>query len=562
MRRFLTLLTLAAGLLAAGSASAFQAGDRVPAARRPRLLVVLVLDQFPEDIQERYAPWLGSGGFNWLRRSGAHLTDAHYGHATTYTGPGHALILSGAYGHVSGIIGNRWWNRAANRTESMFFDPQARLLGLEASPRDDDTSPRNFAGSNLSDQLRLASGMKSKAFGISNKDRAAIMLAGKLGRAFWFHEGAGGMTSSTYYGQELPGWLTEFNAWKLPDSYFGKRWEKRLPEAAYAISHADDVPWETDFRGLGRTFPHLLTDKSGKPGPEFYEAFTATPFGTEYQLELARTLIEREELGRDEHPDLLGISLTATDICGHAYGPNSHEMQDLVVRTDEQLAGFFRYLNGRFRPGEVAIALTSDHGVCPVPEYLASLGMDAGRVKRKALGDAIEAALTARYGAPGGDAKWILALEDPGVFLNRAVLSEKRLDSADVQRAAGEAALGIRGIAGYFTRAQFTSGQLPPNQWARMFERSFHPERSGDVLLMTRPHYFWGSYGDRDTGTTHGSPYRYDTHVPIMLMGPGIRPGEYRFRADVADFAPTLAALLRVNPPAGSEGRVLHEIFR
>jgi predicted AlkP superfamily pyrophosphatase or phosphodiesterase len=530
---------------------------RAAASAKPKLVVVIVLDQFRADNLTRYAAFFGEGGFRWLMSNGAHLTNAHYFYGTTYTGPGHALILSGSYGHTNGIIGNRWFNRQTNRTESMFYDPDAKLIGVEAVPRSDDTSPRNFIGNNLSDQLLMSNGFKSKAIGISLKDRAAIMLAGKLGKAYWYHEGAGGFISSTYYVKDLPPWVKDFNARKIPDGYFGKKWEKNLPEAAYSISHADDFPNEADFYGLGKTFPHTLTDKSSKPTVEFYEAFTCTPFATDYELEFARKAIEQENLGADEHTDLLGISITATDIVGHTYGPLSHEMQDLVVRTDKQLADFFAYLNGKFKPGELLIALTADHGACPIPEYMASLGIEAGRIKKKQLSDAIEAALNAKY----GEAKWVFALEDPGVFLNHAVIAEKKLNSAEVQRVAGEATLKVKGVAAYFTREQFLNGQLPPNRWAAHFEKSFHPERSGDVLIATKPFYFWGTYGERDAGSTHGSPYEYDTHVPLILVGSGVRVGRFNFRADVADLAPTLANLLNVGAPAGNEGRVLHEVL-
>lgn len=526
--------------------------------KRPKLVIALVLDQFPAEYLSRWERHFGPGGFRRLMRGGAYLRNAQYGHATTSTGPGHALILSGTYGHISGIIGNRWLNRKTGQVESMFFDPDAQLLGgVEALPRDDDTSPRAFLGDNMADRLRIWSGMRSKAVGVSLKDRAAIMLAGKLGRAYWFHEKAGGFLSSTYYRKDLPEWVRAFNARRLPDAYLGARWDRILPENAYDT--ADDFPHERDLYGLGRTFPHTLTGASGKPTPEFYEAFTATPFSTDYLMRFARLAIEQEGLGDDEWPDLLGVSITATDIAGHTFGPNSREMQDLVVRTDRQIAEFLAYLDNRFQPGQWLLVLTSDHGVCPIPEYLAALGMDARRIRKSQISAAVETALGARFGA----AKWLLALEEPALFLDPAVIAEKKLDPAAVERAAGEAARTVPGIAAFFTRAQIQSGQLPPGHWAPYFEKAFFPARSGDVLLMTQPFYFWGSYGDRDEGTMHGSPYSYDTHVPLVFYGPGlgVRPGAYDFRADISDIAPTLAAVLGISPPAGCEGRPLHEIL-
>jgi predicted AlkP superfamily pyrophosphatase or phosphodiesterase len=552
------LITLTAVSLFAASTA--QAQRTTPAVAKPKLAVVLVIDQFRHEYLARYDKFFGPGGFKRLQREGALFSNARYGHATTYTGPGHAHIASGSYGHTSGIIGNRWFNRNTNRLESMFFDANAQLIGLQASPKDDDTSPRNFWGSMTGDQLRLSNGMRSKVIGLSNKDRAAIMLAGKTGQAYWFHEGAGGLTSSTYYGAQLPQWVQNFNARKLPDAYFNKAWTKALPEEAYYPSRRDDFPAETDVKGLGRTFPHTLTDESGKPTTAFYEAFTATPFATDYQLEVARAAIENEALGVDEYTDLLGLSITATDIAGHAYGPDSQEVQDMIVRLDYQLAGFFQYLDRRFKRGEVVLALTADHGACPLPEYLQTLGIEAGRIKSKTINDAVEAELTRRFGTPNGDSKWVLAVEDPGIYLNRTLIAERKLDAGLVQRAVGEAVLTVPGMSAFFTREGFLNRQST-DRYAQMYERAFHPERSGDVLFQSKPFYFNGSYGNRETGSTHGSPYDYDTHVPLLFWGAGVKPGSYAQPVAIADLAPTLCALLGISAPAGNEGKAISDVM-
>jgi len=571
-KQFLPSFIAAGVLLFSATTSHAQKRDTTA---HPKLAVVIVVDQFRQEYLTRYSKFFGKDGFNRLMKNGAHFTGAHYSHATTYTGPGHAQILSGSFGHTNGIVGNRWWNPQSKQVETMFYDANAKIPGVELSPKDDDTSPRNFIGNNLSDELLLSNHFKSKAIGIALKDRAAVMLAGKLGRAYWFHEQVGGMVTSTYYQPTLPAWVKLFNARKIPESYFGKAWKKSLPEAEYSISRADDFPQETDFEGLGRAFPHVLSDKSGKPSPNFYTAFTATPFATDYTLQLARTAIESEQLGADEYPDMLGVSITPTDIAGHAFGPDSHEIEDMIARLDGQLAGFLKYLDTRFKKGEVVITLTADHGATPLPEYMQTLGVDAGRIKKKQLGDAIEKALTARFGDPDnrsemdlqfGDPivqnlKWVTLLEDPSVFLNREIIAAKKLDPAEVQRVVGEATLTVPGILAYYTRDQIQNGKMPNNRWSPMFEKSFYAARSGDVLLQTKPYYFWGSYGEKDSGSTHGSPYEYDTHVPLIFMGAGIRPGTYKGNVDITDIAPTLAGVLSIATPVGNEGRALHEIF-
>jgi arylsulfatase A-like enzyme len=220
-----------------------------------------------------------------------------------------------------------------------------------------------------------------------------------------------------------------------------------------------------------------------------------------------------------------------------------------------------RDMDRQFKRGDVVYVLTSDHGACTIPEYSSSLGLQAARIKKKLISTAIDTALNARYGALAGDASWILALEDPGVYLARDAIAARKLDFAQVQRVAGEAALTVPGMQAYFTREDLSRGDLPSNKWAQMFQKSFHEERAGDILLMTKPFYFWGTYGERDTGSTHGSPYEYDTHVPLIISGAGVRRGNYARNVDVADLAPTLATLLNISSPSGNEGRVISEIF-
>jgi hypothetical protein len=470
-------------------------GRRSDGSAPPKLVVLIVIDQFREEYLTRFARYFGPDGFNSLRRRGAFFSGAHYRHASTYTGPDHAVIVSGAYPHRTGIVANNWYNRATGRREAMLYDPTARLTGLDAAPTDG-TSPRNLIGSTLGDQLKLATGGRARVIALSLKDRSAIVLGGRLGRAYWFHERAGGFVSSSYYAAELPDWLRRFNARRLPDSYFGQTWDHLLPPDAYRDTGPDDARWETDLAHLGRAFPHRITGGLTKPGLEFYTAFTATPQATDYELECARAAIEGENLGADDSPDLLAISITANDYAGHAFGPYSQEVEDITVRTDRQLAEFFRYLNRRFGQDSLLIALTSDHGVAPVPEFAASSGLDAGRVANAAVHDAIETALNARYGA----AEWIAALEDPNIYLNDSAIRAKKLDREEVARAAGEACLAIPGVAASFTRGQLLQGALPPTELAAAVERSFHPQRSGDVMLVTKPFYFWSSkYGAQST---------------------------------------------------------------
>ncbi|MFN7133015.1 MAG: alkaline phosphatase family protein, partial [Myxococcales bacterium] len=516
----------------------------------------LVVDQLGFETLQRMRRHFGRGGFERLAAEGASFQQAHYGHLTTFTGPGHACISSGSYPHRNGIVANRIHDRGLGRAVTMLFDPSHPILEAAPDP-EDDTSPAAFTGETLADRLRAATGMRGKVVAIALKDRAAVLLAGRLGQAYWFSEQTGRMTTSTWYTKELPAWVKAFNARAPADQAFGRRWERALPEKAY--TGEDHAAWELDQSGLGTTFPHKVDGGAEKPGPSFYRAFAATPFGLELQLEFARAAIEAEGLGRDEVPDLLALSFTSTDYAGHLYGPDSHEVQDLLVRLDRALAALLPVLEkaagGR---ANLVLALTADHGAAPVPEYMASLGHPAARIGKQKLVDAINAALRPRF----GEGEWVTAIEEPSVYLNAELIRARKLDPALVQQAAGQAAVAVPGMEGFFTRASLESGTVPQTPLGRAAQLSFHPAHSGDLLLFAKPFYLWGRYADRAGGTGHGTPWRYDTHVPLLFWGGGIRAGVHADRADVADVAPSLSALLGIGAPAAAEGQALPQLFR
>ncbi len=521
--------------------------------KRPKLVVVIAIDQFRADYLTKFDPYFGATGFRRLLSRGATWT-GHYGHYATYTGPGHALLLSGSYAYVNGIGANKFYNAETSRSEAMVFDGSAQILGMTETDPDMDVSPKNFLGSTVGDELSLATGGQSKTISLATKGRGAILLGGRLGKAYFINDDTGEMTTSSYYMRELPVWALEWNKKKLADSYFGKKWERVLPPEAYAISVPDDAKAEGGSKGLGKVFPHVVNGGLSAPGPDFYEAFTHTPFANDYELDFAKAAIDGEKLGGRGVTDLLAISLSAIDLAGHDFGPFSQEVQDLVVRTDKQLGDFFEWLYGKFASDEVVVLLSADHGATPVPEQMAAIGFDAGRIKKKAIKEAIDHVLTKRFGAAGGDG-WVVATEDPHVFLNRKVMAEKKLDAKEVERVAGEGAMTLKGFAGFLTRTQLMTGAVPPTDLARSLVRSYHAPRGGDVLMWTQPFYFWGKYGEKDQGSTHGTWYRYDSEVPVILVGAGVCPGRYGVR-EMVDVAPTLSYLLGLTAPAGSEGEV------
>ena len=420
-----------------------------------------------------------------------------------------------------------------------------------------DSSPRNFIGETVGDRLRVATGMTAKVVAISLKNRAAIALGGRLGRAYWMSDANGKMTTSSYYAKDLPAWVKAFNGRKIPDSYFGKVWERALSESKY--QGKDDRPFESTANGLGRTFPHKLTGNLNKPGPAFYAAFLQTPMANDFLVDFVKAAVQAEGLGIRGGTDLPAVSFSANDLIGHAYGPQSHEVQDAMLRVDRNIAVLLDFLEKHVGGRDnLVVVFTADHGAAPTPEYMASLGHPASRIKKAKLEKDVTEALTERFG-PG---EWVLALEDPSIYLNGKLIAEKNLDSTLVQKTAGLAALGVSGIAAYFTHAQLLSGLLRSTPFARAMQLSFHPDRAGDVLLVPQPFYFWEKYGEKTEGSTHGSPYRYDTHVPLAFWGGGVKPGLHWTAVDMADVAPTLAALMHLIAPAAADGTARPEVFQ
>lgn len=546
---------LLAGLLVV-LLGASRAGARPEAATggpsRPRLVVFIVVDQLRYDFLERFSDLFGAGGFRRLVGEGAFFENAHFEHAPTYTATGHAALFTGSFPAEDGIVANGWFDRELGRVRGAVADPSARLVsngGLASETGA--SSPRALLGPTLGDQLRLATRMASKVVAVSFKDRSAILPGGlRPSAAYWFNTVAGMFVSSDYYLPQLPPWAVRFNETRRPDRFFGARWELALPEEAYRRAQAETLPVQGS--ALGDTFPHLVTGGEAKPGELFYRAFELTPFASEHLAEFAAAAIDGEAMGADDDADLLTISFSAPDLIGHAYGPDSREAEDTYVRLDRTLANLLREIDRRVGLDRTVVALTGDHGVMPVPELLTSLGFESVRISPREVSDVVNHALVARFGGE----KWVAAFLNDQVYLDLKVLAERKVDPAVAERVAGEAALGIRGVASYLTRSQILDGRLPPGPFARRMANGFHPTRSGDVWILTRP---FAMVADTGVATGHGSPYAYDAHVPVILFGPPIRPGRYRRDCSPTDIVPTLASILGIERPAQAVGRVLDE---
>ncbi len=524
-------------------------------AAAPSLVVVIVIDGLPQEQVARYRDLYGKGGFQRLMDEGAWYGNAHHGHAITLTAPGHATVLTGSYPYRNGIIANEWIDRNTLGPVYCTGDAAHSYIG-EETKKLDGTSPANLRVTTVGDELRYATNGQSKVVTVSGKDRGAILLAGKRGTAYMYMDKSGRFASSTYYMKAHPDWHAKYYAGKPQDKWAGQAWTPLLAEAAYARSIPEGQPWHPrSFVGMGARFPFQLP---GLEKPEaYYSALIRTPYGDEATLDFARAAIEGENLGRNPAgaTDLLGVSLSTHDYVNHGYGPESRVSQDHLLRVDRALAAFFDYLDKRVGADKYVVALTADHGFMNAPEYSAAAGFAAARLNAARLMTDLNAALAARFGVKGNLAP---RFTTPTIVLDQQLIEKSFLNRAEVESFAQRFLLGFPGVAEAYTRTQMELGMMPPGPRTTQVLRAWNRELSGDLYVISQPFSLYGG-----NVATHGSPYTYDTNVPLMLYGRGwIKPGKVAEGAVVADLAPTLSYLLDLRPPSASEGRVLGEILK
>jgi predicted AlkP superfamily pyrophosphatase or phosphodiesterase len=543
--------------------------------KRPRLVLLIVVDQFRYDYLERFGDLFAANGFRRLLRDGASWTQSNYDHVPTYTAPGHATMMTGAYPAETGIVGNEWLERATGKRVTSVSDESVKLLG--GGPNEVASSPSRLMSSTVGDELRLATNDRAKVIGISVKDRSAILPAGRhANAAYWFSTTSGNMVSSTYYFTQLPTWVTTFNNGRPEDKYFGAKWERLLSADEYVKRAGPDSPsWETVGSASGDTnaFPHTITGRATAPGPAFYSALDYTPFTNDILVSFTEQTIVNEQLGQDDDTDVLTVSFSANDYVGHRFGPYSQEVMDITLRTDRQIATLLDFVETRIGLANTLVAFTADHGVSPVPEQAATLGLGGTRITATDLFGAIHKALTARYNphgkSPDPSADYLLKYNEGGtmrewlingnLYFNYDALRRDGVNVEEFSQVVVAAALTVPGIARCFTRTQLLRGATSTGDpIERRVLHGFSPVRSGDIVVIPEPYKYLN-----DTLTaTHGSPYSYDTHVPTIIMGPGITAGRYFEPATPADIAPTLSMLLRITAPTNATGRVLVEAIK
>ena len=514
---------------------------------KPKLVVLFVIDGLPQWQVVDYRDQLGPDGLRRFLDRGAWFAQAHFGHAHTVTAAGHATMLTGAYPHRTGVIGNEWRDPVSG-AEVYCTGDEAHTYLENRTAKLAGTSPRNLKVETLGDVLRRDD-PRAKVIGISAKDRGAILPAGKSGTAYMYMWDTGQFATSTYYMREHPAWVKAFNGARPADRYFKAIWSPLLPAAAYARSLPDDRPWY----GPGGRLPKIFGESLQKPGADFYSSLLPSPFIDELTLDFARAALSGEGLGADEVPDILSVSLSGHDYVNHPYGGESRLSQDDMLRLDRMLETFFRDLDRLVGPDNYVAVLTADHGFAPVPEHSKSIGRDAGRQNIPQTLARLNAGLAAKFGA----GRWVSAWSADGVLLDSKLITAKRLDRRAFDEEARRLLLAEPGIVAAFSRAEIEGKALPPDTpFLAAVRNTWHRDVSADIQLVVKPYWLFGT--THTTGTTHGSPHAYDTHVPMLLYGPRwIGTGRVDARGEGVDLAPTLARLIGTSAPAAAEGRPL-----
>ena len=550
MRRLFTALVFA---LALSTVAAPLAAPPPAAARRtPKLVVILVVDQMRADYPDKFGQnW--TGGLRRLMDEGAWFREASYAYSATVTCVGHTSIVTGSLPRTHGIVGNDLWDRDAGRSANCVADPDTTLVSYGAPAKGAATSTKNMRVPTLADEMRAQLAGPTRIVSLSLKDYTATTMAGRRADAvIWMSLSNMAFMSSSAYGATPVPWVAEFIKTHPVEADLGKSWTKLLPESAYL--YADDAEGELTPNGWTRVFPHVLKGEGTAADKVFYNAWDTSPYSDAYLAKLAEASVDALKLGQSSGTDFLAISFSALDLVGHAYGPRSHEVQDVLARLDTDLTPFLAKLDKAVGRDNYVLALTGDHGISPIPEQMASLGLNGGRVLTGDLISRIEKALEPFLG-PGKKVARIIYNE---LYFERGVYDKMRANP-EAMRAALEAARSMPGVARVFSADELADAHGTSNDDIEAAAlANFFPSRSGDFSVILRPYYQFTSSGTTKGGTTHGSPSWYDRRVPIFLLGQGIKRGQYLDPVAPIDIAPTFAFLMGMILPA-ADGRVLNE---
>ncbi len=521
---------------------------------QPKLVVGIVVDQMRQEYLYRYEKKFGEQGFKRLMNEGFMLKNAHYNYVPTETGPGHASIYTGTTPAVHGIIANDWYDRNLKKDVNCVGDTTYKAVGTDVGGM---ISPWRMLSSTITDELKFSTQKKAKVVGVSIKDRGAVLPAGHLpDGAYWYDSKTGSMITSTYYKPQLPEWVAKFNLQKLPDTYLNQEWNTLLPVNQYTESGPDDSPYEGRWSGKTKpTFPYNLAELRKKMG--VYSLLTMTPWGNNIVADFAKEALVGEGLGKDDVTDFLTISFSSTDIIGHAMGPNAVELQDTYLRLDKTLEELFLFLDKEVGKGAYTVFLTADHAVAEVPQYMKDQRVPAGYFRAAYVKTQLNEHLQKYF--PGKTV--IEEFTSEQVFINQQAFDgdpkSSGIDLFVATELITKFLLSTDGIAQVFPSTTLRQANSDEVGIRGKVVRGFHPKRSGDIAFVLEPGWLaWSGV----TGSTHGSGYSYDTHVPILFYGVGIKKGSSSQFHTITDVAPTLSVLLKIKFPSGCTGQPITEI--
>lgn len=513
-------------------------------ATKPKLVVGIVVDQMSYDFLVRYESKFSEGGFKRLVREGFNCKNAHYNYIPTYTAPGHTCVYTGSVPAVHGIAGNEWFDQRTGKVVYCTDDSTVHTIGSESQAGL--MSPRNLLTTTITDQLRLSNGQQSKVIGIALKDRGAILPAGHLANAaYWFDSFSGNWITSDYYMKQLPEWVQQFNNQKLAANYLSQPWTPLLNAAQYSESTMDDQPHEGRFRNeTSSAFPHDLP----KLKTADFELIRSTPFGNSITKDFALAALKAENMGKGTATDFLAVSFSSTDYVGHQYGPYAIETEDTYLRLDRDIAELLTFLDSYIGKNNVLVFLSADHGVAPAAEHMVAMKVPAGVLdSRKMLTD-----LKKQLNTQLGEGDWIRSYENGQIYLNHSWLQQKGKTVKDLYDKIAPALLSVEGI-GNVINLHAINESILPEHFVTLIKNGIHRKRSGDIYIALEPNWFEG----RRQGSTHGSLFSYDTHVPIIFYGGSVKAGSSIEEVHVTDIAPTVAQLLDILEPNGSIGKPL-----
>ncbi|MDY3554910.1 alkaline phosphatase family protein [Gemmata sp. JC717] len=536
---------------------------------RPRLVVLVYFDQFRGDYLARWKGQFGEGGFQRITDGGAWFENCHYPYAYTVTAAGHSSVATGCGPAEHGVVGNDWFDRAAGKSVNCVGSdrheqvPPRTLAGADEDEKKGTkggVSPERLLKPTIADAIKLGTSGTGKVVALSLKNRGAALPGGRSpDAAYWMDGGTGQFVTSTYYRDAVHPWVAEFNKRRPAERWRGKTWDRFRTDLDYTkLSGPDDVAGEgKGASGQGRAFPHPFEPTDPKAKPAYLSAVYTSPFGNELLLELAEAALAGERLGADDVPDLLSLSFSSNDAIGHAWGPDSQEVFDVTLRSDRIMKRLLDALDAKVGKGKYVLALTADHGICPLPEVSRKDGREAARVQ-PATAAKVEAVLAEKYAK--GTAKWVEAVAGPWIYLNAKAIKAAGVAQLDVEDALAQWLVQQPGVQAAYTRTALAAGIPAADAAGRAVAGSFRAERCGDVYVLLKPYYLPSPV--LGTGTTHGSPHPYDTHVPLVVYGTGVVAGVRKDRVTPLAVAAILSEAAGVKPPSGATAPVPGGLFQ